>query len=57
MSRSETILIVGGGIAGMTAAAAIAQQGFPVILLESAPEFGEIGAGVTLSPNAMKGLD
>lgn len=57
MSRAERILIVGGGIAGMTAAAAIAQAGFPVTLLESAPEFGEIGAGVTLSPNAMKGLD
>ncbi len=57
MSRSEKIVIVGGGIAGMTAAAALAREGFPVTLLESAPEFGEIGAGVTLSPNAMKGLD
>ena len=57
MSRSEHILIVGGGLAGMTAAAALAQQGFPVTLLEAAPEFGEIGAGVTLSPNAMKGFD
>lgn len=57
MSRKETIVIVGGGIAGMTAAAALAQEGFAVTLLESAPEFGEIGAGVTLSPNAMKGLD
>lgn len=57
MSRSESIVVVGGGIAGMTAATALAQQGFAVTLLESAPEFGEIGAGVTLSPNAMKGLD
>jgi salicylate hydroxylase len=57
MSRSEKILIVGGGIAGMTAAAALAQQGFPVTLLESAPQFGEIGAGLTLTPNAMRGLD
>ncbi|MEP6012469.1 MAG: FAD-dependent monooxygenase, partial [Parasphingorhabdus sp.] len=57
MSRAEKIVIVGGGIAGMTAAAAIAGQGFAVTLLESAPAFGEIGAGVTLSPNAMKGLD
>lgn len=57
MSRGEKILIVGGGIAGMTAAAAIARQGFAVTLLESAPEFGEIGAGVTLTPNAMRGLD
>jgi salicylate hydroxylase len=51
------ILIVGGGIGGMTAAAALAQAGFRVHLLEAAPAFGEIGAGVTLSPNAMRGLD
>lgn len=57
MSRPETILIVGGGIAGMTASAALAQAGFKVTLLESAPQFGEIGAGLTLTPNAMKGLD
>jgi len=57
MSRSERIIVVGGGIGGMTAAAAIAQAGFPVTLLEAARQFGEIGAGVTLSPNAMKGLD
>ena len=57
MSRSERIIIVGGGIGGVTAAAAIARAGFPVTLLEAARQFGDIGAGVTLSPNAMKGLD
>lgn len=57
MSKPEAILIVGGGVAGMTASAALAQQGFKVTLLESAPQFGEIGAGLTLTPNAMKGLD
>lgn len=51
------IVVVGGGIAGMTAVTALAQQGFQVTLLEAARELGEIGAGVTLSPNAMKGLD
>jgi salicylate hydroxylase len=56
MSRPR-ILIAGGGIGGLTAAAALAQAGFPVELLEAAPEFGEIGAGVTLSPNAMRGFD
>lgn len=57
MTRNERITVVGGGIGGMTAATALAQAGFPVTLLEAAPVFGEIGAGVTLSPNAMKGLD
>lgn len=51
------ILMAGGGIGGLTAAAALAQAGFPVTVLEAAPEFGEIGAGVTLSPNAMRGFD
>lgn len=57
MARPEKALIVGGGISGMVAATALAQQGFAVTLLESAPEFGEIGAGLTLTPNAMRGLD
>lgn len=56
MSRKEHILFVGGGIAGLTAAIAVARAGFAATLLESAPEFGEVGAGLTLSPNAMKGL-
>lgn len=54
--RGELVTVVGGGIGGMTAAVALAQAGFAVTLLEAAPAFGEIGAGVTLSPNAMKGL-
>jgi salicylate hydroxylase len=57
MAASKHVVIVGGGIGGMTAATAIAKAGFSVTLLEAAPQFGEIGAGVTLSPNAMKGLD
>lgn len=57
MSRGERITVVGGGIGGMTAAIALAQAGFRTTLLEAAPAFGDIGAGVTLSPNAMKGLD
>lgn len=56
MSR-PSVVIVGGGIAGVTATAALAQAGFPATLLEAAPAFGDIGAGVTLSPNAMKGMD
>jgi len=56
-SSKPSILIAGGGIGGMTAAAALAQAGFTVELLEAASAFGEIGAGVTLSPNAMRGMD
>jgi salicylate hydroxylase len=56
MRHGTRLVIAGGGIAGMTAAAALAQRGFGVTLLEAAPQFGEIGAGVTLTPNATRGL-
>src|SRR3954452_21043990 len=50
-------LIVGGGIGGLTAALALARTGRRVHVLEKAPSFGEIGAGLQLAPNAMRRLD
>lgn len=52
-----TILIAGGGIGGVSAAIALAQQGFEVRVLERAPEFGEIGFGIQLGPNAFHMLE
>lgn len=52
-----TILIAGGGIGGVAAALALAQQGFKVRVLERAPEFGEIGFGIQLGPNAFAMLE
>jgi heterodisulfide reductase subunit A len=37
---SKTALVVGGGLAGMTAALLLADQGFPVHLVESTPRLG-----------------
>lgn len=51
------LLIIGGGIGGMTTALALAQAGFAVHIVEQAPEFGEIGAGIQLAPNAIRILD
>jgi 2-polyprenyl-6-methoxyphenol hydroxylase-like FAD-dependent oxidoreductase len=51
------ILIIGGGIGGLTAALALALKGKKVHVVEKAPEFGEIGAGLQLAPNAMRVLD
>jgi salicylate hydroxylase len=50
------VLIAGGGIAGLTAALACHAQGLDPLVLEQAPELGEVGAGLQLSPNAMRVL-
>jgi len=50
-------LIVGGGIGGLALALALARRGRRVRVLEKAPRFGEIGAGLQLAPNASWALD
>ncbi|MED4583246.1 FAD-dependent monooxygenase [Brevibacillus choshinensis] len=50
-------LIAGGGIGGLAAALSVAKTGQSVQVLEQAHEFGEVGAGLQLGPNAMAALD
>jgi len=50
------ITIIGGGIAGLTAALSLIRQGCKVRLFEQAPQFEEVGAGITLSQPASRGL-
>lgn len=47
------VLIVGGGIGGLTAALCCAHFGHDVVVLEQSRTFGEVGAGIQLPPNAM----
>ena len=47
-------IISGGGIGGLTAALCLQQHGWDVTVLEQASKLGEVGAGIQLSPNAMK---
>ena len=51
------ILIVGGGIGGLATALALSRRKRRVHVIEKSPEFGEIGAGLQLAPNAMRVLD
>jgi len=53
----QPILIAGGGIGGLAAAYALARKGFPVRVLEQAPEFKELGAGIQLGPNIFRAID
>ena len=48
------LLIVGGGIGGLATALAAAKTGRAVTVLERAPEFTELGAGLQLAPNALR---
>jgi len=48
------ILIVGGGIGGLTTALCCVHQGHEVIVFEQASILGDVGAGIQLPPNAMK---
>ncbi|GAO44928.1 putative monooxygenase [Flavihumibacter petaseus NBRC 106054] len=48
--------IIGGGIAGLTAAIALERAGITATLFEAADSWKEVGAGIALAPNAMAAL-
>ena len=52
--KDEQVLIVGGGIGGLTAALALARQGIASQVIEQAAAFKEIGAGIQLGPNVFR---
>ncbi|GLZ11520.1 FAD-dependent oxidoreductase [Actinomadura sp. NBRC 104425] len=49
-------VVVGGGIGGLAAAVALSRRGWQVRVCERAAEFTEIGAGISLWPNALRAL-
>src|SRR3954469_23689864 len=51
------VAVAGGGLGGLAAALALARKRFRVTVLEQAREFGEIGAGIQLAPNAWHAID
>lgn len=51
---TQQILIAGGGMGGLAAALAAVRAGWQARLFEQAAEFGELGAGIQLGPNAMR---
>lgn len=51
------VIVVGGGIGGLSTAYALTRKGLTVRVLEQASAFGEVGAGIQLAPNCTRILD
>jgi 2-polyprenyl-6-methoxyphenol hydroxylase-like FAD-dependent oxidoreductase len=56
MASERRVLVVGGGIGGLSAAVALRRSGFAVTVLEQARELQELGAGITIWSNAVRAL-
>ena len=55
--NAQPVAIAGGGIGGLACALALARHGFRSLVLEQAREFGEVGVGLHVAPNALSVLD
>src|ERR1700720_4743374 len=56
MAKIETILVVGGGVAGLTTAAALHRHGFTTELVERQQSWHALGAGFLVQANGMRML-
>ncbi|WP_460525645.1 FAD-dependent monooxygenase [Flindersiella endophytica] len=55
--KAGKAIVAGAGIGGLTAAIALQRSGWQVTVLERAPEIAEVGAGLSLWPNAVRALE
>ena len=51
------VIVIGAGIGGLTAALSLQRHGFKVSVYEQASELREFGAGLLVTPNAMRALE
>jgi 2-polyprenyl-6-methoxyphenol hydroxylase-like FAD-dependent oxidoreductase len=49
-------IVIGGGIGGLATARGLGQQGWDVTVLERQPDLRQVGAGISLWPNALRAL-
>jgi 2-polyprenyl-6-methoxyphenol hydroxylase-like FAD-dependent oxidoreductase len=57
MSQIKRVLVIGGGVGGLTAATAFAQRGVEVELIEKRPAFDVPGVGLGQPANALRVYD
>ncbi|OXY91923.1 FAD-dependent monooxygenase [Streptomyces diastatochromogenes] len=57
MAQPARAIVIGGGIGGLTAAAALHRRGWEVTVLERARSLEPVGAAISLAPNALRALD
>jgi 2-polyprenyl-6-methoxyphenol hydroxylase-like FAD-dependent oxidoreductase len=55
-SNAMKVIVVGGGIAGLTLALSLHQAGIAVRLYEAVPVFAPLGVGINLQPGAVREL-
>ncbi|CAL9380307.1 FAD-dependent monooxygenase [Streptomyces sp. enrichment culture] len=57
MTETRRAVVIGGGIGGLTAAAALHARGWRVTVLEKARSLEPVGAAISLAPNSLRALD
>ena len=54
MSKQSEVIIIGGGIGGLSTAIALQRKGHSVKVYERTPKLKGLGAGLVIAANAMK---
>ncbi len=55
--KELSVLVVGGGIAGLTSAIALRRQGFSVEIIEKDPDWSVYGVGIIQQSNVIRAVD
>ena len=54
---AQSVAVIGAGIGGLAVSAALRGAGVETTIYEQAPRFARVGAGIQMSPNAVRVLD